>query len=166
MRDGWWVYLFTDLQRPLAQWLCLLVLAPLPIEHGQVVQGGGHLGEARDGALGRPRRGCDLAPQPAMQVAIRSSGHCPYSCNLSDPAVAYRRANSSTANRQYCSCHKHAMWPRAVKPQASGAAGGDGPCATYCRVVFSQGLLTDGQGVIQQVGGFLVLVLVPEHKKQ
>ena len=37
-------HLLPDLQRPLAQRLGVLVLAPLAVQHGQVVQGGGHGG--------------------------------------------------------------------------------------------------------------------------
>lgn len=36
-------YLLPDLQRPLAQRLCLLVFPPLPVQDGQVVEGRGHL---------------------------------------------------------------------------------------------------------------------------
>ena len=32
---------------------------------------------------------------------------------------------------------------------------------TYSGVVFAQGLLADGQGIVEQVGGLLVFVLVP-----
>ena len=32
---------------------------------------------------------------------------------------------------------------------------------TYSGVVLAQGLLADGQGVVEQVGGLLVFVLVP-----
>lgn len=34
--------LLSDLQRSLAERLRLLVFSPLPIEHGEVVEGGGH----------------------------------------------------------------------------------------------------------------------------
>lgn len=41
----WWplTYLFSDLQRSLAQRLCFLVLSPLPIQDSQVVEGGSDL---------------------------------------------------------------------------------------------------------------------------
>lgn len=42
------LYLFSDLQGPLAQWLSLLILAPLAVQHGQVVQGGRHLERGRE----------------------------------------------------------------------------------------------------------------------
>lgn len=38
-------YLLPDLQRPLAQGLRLLVFSSLPVQDGQVVEGGGHLTE-------------------------------------------------------------------------------------------------------------------------
>lgn len=37
-------YLLPDLQRPLAQGFGFLVFAPLAVQHGQVVEGGGHGG--------------------------------------------------------------------------------------------------------------------------
>lgn len=45
LRPGWRrvSYLFSDLQSPLAQRLGLLVLPPLAVEHGQVVERGGDL---------------------------------------------------------------------------------------------------------------------------
>ena len=43
-------YLLPDLQRSLAEWLGLLVLAPLPVQHRQVVQGGRHLHGNRETA--------------------------------------------------------------------------------------------------------------------
>lgn len=39
--------------------------------------------------------------------------------------------------------------------------GGGGGSLTHSWVVLAQGLLADGQGIIEQVGGLLVLVLVP-----
>lgn len=36
-------HLFSDLQCPLAQWLCLLVFAPFAIQHSQIVECGSHL---------------------------------------------------------------------------------------------------------------------------
>lgn len=36
-------HLFSDLQCPLAQWLCLLVFTPFAIQHSQIVECGSHL---------------------------------------------------------------------------------------------------------------------------
>lgn len=44
-------YLLPDLQRPLAQGLRLLVFSSLPVQDGQVVEGGGHLTEKKREAL-------------------------------------------------------------------------------------------------------------------
>lgn len=41
--SGFLIYLLSDLQRPLTQRLCFLVLPSLPVQHSQVVEGGGHL---------------------------------------------------------------------------------------------------------------------------
>lgn len=44
-------YLFSDLQSPLAQRLCLLVLPPLSIEHSQVIQGCSNLDRQRENSV-------------------------------------------------------------------------------------------------------------------
>lgn len=33
---------------------------------------------------------------------------------------------------------------------------------SYSGVIFAQGFLTDGQGIVEQMGGLFVFVLIPE----
>ena len=71
-------HLFSNLQRPLAQRLRLLVFAPLPIEHSQVIECGRHLG--RQTCPHRQRAWNSRAPfcptPRQMDSATRATGAC------------------------------------------------------------------------------------------
>lgn len=58
-----WTHLFPDLQGSLAQRLRLLVLASLPVQDGQVVEGGSNL----PGAQASSQHVCERVSTPAQE---------------------------------------------------------------------------------------------------
>ena len=64
-------HLFSNLQCPLAQRLRLLIFAPLPIEHSQVVECGRHLGRQAC-----PYQTKDLEQQGPMPPSLQTNRLC------------------------------------------------------------------------------------------
>lgn len=157
--------------------LHLLELALVLAQQGQVAQLLGHvwmklaqnLGQEREPVAGLgaglhppsaqptwPAQPCLLPPSPGSPVPACRGAQPPCTCpachtgppgcSVSQPPRGWENGGSMTRDL--------------------GAAGGRGsphlpPSLTHGWVVLAQRLLADGQGIIEQVGSLLVLVLVP-----